>query len=70
MIFDIIIDERVAKKIRDAQIRKIPLQVVIGDREAENLGQINYRKYGSEEVITISASDFVKMIHDANINHK
>ncbi|WP_033160271.1 threonine--tRNA ligase [Mycoplasmoides alvi] len=63
-------EERLAKKIRDAQTRKVPLQVVIGDREVENLDQINYRQYGSETVITISTNDFVKMIHDAGIKHK
>lgn len=63
-------EERLSKKIRDAQTKKIPLQVVIGDKEAENLDQINYRKYGSEAINNISLNEFVKIISDANKNHQ
>lgn len=62
-------EERLSKKIRDAQIKKIPLQIVIGDKEAENLDVINYRRYGSENAETIALSDFFKMLHDANEKH-
>ncbi|WP_052663062.1 threonine--tRNA ligase [Mycoplasmoides pirum] len=63
-------DERLSKKIRDAQIQKIPLQIVIGDNEAKNLEEINYRQYGSELISKISFLEFVKMIENANIEHK
>ncbi len=62
-------DERLSKKIRDAQVRKIPLQIVIGDREAQNPDQINYRERGSERIVSISRDGFVAMIRAANEAH-
>ncbi|AUB31301.1 threonine--tRNA ligase [Spiroplasma floricola] len=54
-------DERLSYKIRDAQIRKIPYQLVLGDKESEN-DMVTYRKYGSEEQITVTLKEFIKMI--------
>ncbi|WP_339021314.1 threonine--tRNA ligase [Spiroplasma endosymbiont of Atherix ibis] len=54
-------DERLSYKIRDAQVRKIPYQLVLGDKEAEN-NMVTYRKYGSEEQITITLKEFIKMV--------
>lgn len=55
-------NERIAKKIREAQISKIPYQIVIGDKEMQDANLVSYRKYGSEEVHTISFDEFVKML--------
>ncbi|MDQ0513735.1 threonyl-tRNA synthetase [Mycoplasmoides fastidiosum] len=52
--------ERLAKKIRNAQIQKIPYQIVIGDKEVANLNEINYRKYGEDASVQISYDQFVK----------
>ena len=41
-------NEKVGYKMRDAQIRKIPYILVIGDQEVEN-DTITYRKHGEEE---------------------
>ena len=45
------VDERsesVGRKIRDAELRKIPLMLVVGDREAET-GTVSVREHGAEE---------------------
>lgn len=42
-------NERIAKKIRNANIKKIPYQIVIGDQEIEN-DLISYRCYGKTTV--------------------
>ncbi|AHI53566.1 threonyl-tRNA synthetase [Spiroplasma sabaudiense Ar-1343] len=54
-------DERLNYKIRDAQINKIPFQLVIGKNEAQNK-TVTYRRYGSEEQITVSVADFLKLV--------
>ncbi|WP_052663579.1 threonine--tRNA ligase [[Mycoplasma] testudinis] len=54
-------DERLAKKIREAQINKIPMQMVIGDKEAADLKKVNYRNYGSDEVNSLSFTEFVNI---------
>ncbi|ATZ18923.1 threonyl-tRNA synthetase [Williamsoniiplasma somnilux] len=54
-------DERLAWKIREAQIHKIPYQLVIGDEETKN-NTITYRQYASEEEITMPTSEFITKI--------
>lgn len=54
-------DERMSKKIRDAQISKIPYQIIIGDEEIANKN-ISYREYGSEEKKTITLTKFTQLI--------
>lgn len=63
-------DERISKRIRDAQINKIPFQIVIGDNEqASDLKNINYRKYGDEKIYSSKLKEFIDMIKNANEKH-
>ncbi|MBP7653791.1 threonine--tRNA ligase [Candidatus Dependentiae bacterium] len=58
------IDERnesLGKKIRDAQIEKVPYSLILGQKEMEN-SSVNYRKYGSTEQINCSVNDFIKLL--------
>ncbi|MGD9909112.1 MAG: threonine--tRNA ligase [Candidatus Izemoplasmatales bacterium] len=54
-------DEKLGYKIREAQTKKIPYQIVIGDEESAS-GNVTFRKYGEKEQTTVSLDDFVKMI--------
>jgi threonyl-tRNA synthetase len=54
-------NERLGKKIRDAQVKKIPYQIVIGDNEINNKN-ISYREYGKQESISIALNNFFKLI--------
>ena len=54
-------NEKTGYKIRDAQVKKIPYALVVGDRESEN-GTVNVRKYGEKDSETMKAEDFLKMI--------
>lgn len=58
-------EERINKKIREAQLSKTKFQIVIGDKEIED-NMITYREYGKEESSTISYDDFIKMIQKLN----
>jgi threonyl-tRNA synthetase len=62
-------DERLAKKIRNAQIQKIPYQIIIGDNEVKN-NSVSYRKYGEQNSIEISFKDFLKLMQTQIIQHK
>ena len=54
-------EEKLGYKIREAQMQKIPYQLVIGDKElADNT--VTYREYGKQEQITLNVDDFIKMI--------
>ncbi|ATG97231.1 threonine--tRNA ligase [Mesoplasma lactucae] len=54
-------DERLSYKIRDAQVHKIPYQLVLGKNEIDN-NTLTYRKYGSEEQTTIPANEFYDLV--------
>ena len=51
------------KKIRNSNVMKNPISVIIGDNERDN-NLISYRKYGSEETYSMSIDEFVKFIKD------
>lgn len=57
----VIIDDRNEKmgyKIREAQMQKIPYQIVVGDKEVEN-NQVNVRQYGSQDQETVEKDEFI-----------
>lgn len=54
-------NEKMGYRIREAQVSKIPYQIIIGDNEA-NSNQISYRLYGSQKTHTLALNDFVKLI--------
>ena len=58
-------DEKLGYKIREAQIKKIPFQLVVGDKEVET-NTLTYRRYGSQEQTTVSIEEFVALIKKFN----
>ena len=53
--------EKTGKKIRDAQIKKIPYTIVIGDKEVET-GILPIRKHGIKENFEMSVDDFISYV--------
>ncbi|PTG15011.1 threonine--tRNA ligase [Staphylococcus chromogenes] len=51
-------NEKMGYKIREAQMKKIPYQLVVGDKEVEN-NEVNVRKYGSQDQETVEKDDFI-----------
>ena len=56
-------DEKVGYKLREGVMKKILYTLVLGDNEKAN-NTITYRKYGTEDKVTISLDEFIKMIKD------
>ena len=54
-------EEKLGYRLRESVIRKIPLTLVIGDKERDN-NTISYREYGSEETTTVSIDEFIKLV--------
>lgn len=54
-------NETIGKKIREAEMSKIPFMLIVGDQEAENQ-TISVRKHGGEEIGTISANKFTELV--------
>lgn len=56
-------NEKMGYKIREAQMKKIPYQIVVGDQEVEHQ-EVNVRKYGSEKQESIEKDEFIWNVID------
>ena len=56
-------DEKLGYKIREAQTRKVPYTLVLGNNERDNK-TVTYRKYGEESTTTITIDEFITMIEE------
>jgi len=56
-------DEKLGYKIREAQTKKIPFTIVIGDKEME-ANSVNIRRYGEKETTSLALEDFLEKIQD------
>ena len=54
-------NEKLGYRIREAQMNKIPYQLVVGDSEVEN-GTVNIRRFGVEGSESMSLADFAEKI--------
>ncbi len=51
--------EKIGRKIRDTELKKIPFMLIIGEKEAES-GNVAVRKQGEGDVGTMSIDEYVK----------
>ncbi|MDR1781802.1 MAG: threonine--tRNA ligase [Bacilli bacterium] len=56
-------EEKLGYLIRDAQVKKIPYTIVIGDDELKD-SSVTYRCYGSEEQVKVSIDEFIKLVQE------
>jgi len=54
-------NEKTGKKIRDAELKKIPYMIIVGEKE-ENTQTISLRKHGEGDLGTFTVDEFVKLI--------
>ena len=62
-------DEKLGYKIREAQTKKIPYSLVIGDNEVQN-NLVTYRRHGSQAQVTVTVEEFIELIkkHNQELN--
>jgi threonyl-tRNA synthetase len=62
-------DEKLGYKIREAQTKKIPYSLVIGDNEVQN-NLVTYRRHGSQAQVTVTVDEFIALIkkHNEELN--
>lgn len=53
--------KKIGKKIRQSNIMKNPYTLIIGDKERDN-NLVSYRKYASEDTVSMSVEDFIDFI--------
>lgn len=54
-------EEKLGYRIREAQMKKIPYQLVLGDKERDER-TVTYRQYGEQKQTTVSLDEFVAMV--------
>jgi threonyl-tRNA synthetase len=53
--------EKVSRKIRDAEVKKIPYMLIVGEKEAAE-GKLSVRKHGEGDIGVFGLEEFVPMI--------
>ena len=61
-------EEKLSYKMRETQTKKIPLTLIIGDKEVENKN-ISYRKFGTRDTVTVDTKEFISNVLET-INNK
>ncbi len=56
-------DEKLSYKMRESSVRKIPVTVIIGQKEVDN-NTISYRLLGSNDTTTVTKNEFIKYLND------
>jgi threonyl-tRNA synthetase len=56
-------NEKVGKKIREAELARVPYMLIIGDQE-QQAGTVSARKKGSGDLGSFSVVDFAQMVQD------
>ena len=55
--------EKIGKKIREAELERVPYMLIVGEKEAES-GQVAPRKQGEGDMGAMSVADFCKHVQD------
>jgi len=55
-------DEKIGKKIRDAEIKKIPFMLIVGEKEQEEQ-KVSVRKHGQGDLGSLAISEFVELMN-------
>ena len=56
-------NEKIGRKIRDNEIKRVPYMVIVGEKEAKE-GLVSMRKQGGGEQATMTMEEFAKCIND------
>ncbi|HNQ61242.1 MAG TPA: threonine--tRNA ligase [Bacteroidia bacterium] len=60
-------DEKIGKKIRDAEIKKVPYMLIIGEKES-NESKVSVRKHGEGDLGSFTLPEFAKIVGDEIYN--
>ena len=55
--------EKTGRKIRDAEVSKIPFMVIIGEKEEQD-GTVSVRKHGEGDIGTFTIEEFISLIQN------
>jgi threonyl-tRNA synthetase len=56
-------NEKIGRKIRDAEVTKIPYMLIVGEKEMES-GSLSVRRHGQGDLGTLTKEEFVQLIEN------
>ena len=56
-------NEKLSYKMRDSQVKKVPITIILGDKEKEN-GDISYRLFGEKDTNTLKIAEFFELVKE------
>jgi len=56
-------DEKIGRKIRDAEVSKVPFMLIVGEKEQEE-GKVSVRKHGQGDLGSFTLEDFAKFFQN------
>ena len=54
-------EDKLGYRMRNAQVKKVPYTLVIGDHEVEE-GTVTYRHLGSRQQVTVKFDEFIELL--------
>ncbi len=61
-------NEKIGRKIRDNELKRIPFMLIVGEKEAENL-EVSVRKQGEGDVGSMKITTFAELVNQ-EVNHQ
>ncbi|HHL52092.1 MAG TPA: threonine--tRNA ligase [Flammeovirgaceae bacterium] len=56
-------DEKIGRKIRDAEVKKIPFMLIVGEKE-QSAGKVAVRRHGQGDLGAMTLDEFVKLFNN------
>ncbi|MGL4336557.1 MAG: threonine--tRNA ligase [Turicibacter sp.] len=56
-------EEKMGYKIRESQTKKVPMSIVLGDKEVQNK-EVTFRRFGQQKTETLPLNEFVHLVVD------
>ena len=56
-------NEKLSYKMRESQVKKVPITIILGDKEKEN-GDISYRLFGEKNTNTLKIAEFFELVKE------
>ncbi|MBP3766360.1 MAG: threonine--tRNA ligase [Bacilli bacterium] len=56
-------EEKLGYKLRESQIEKVPMTIILGQNEVDN-NTISFRRHAEEETTTLSIDEFINLINE------
>ena len=56
-------NEKIGRKIRDNELKRIPYMLIVGEKEAEN-GEVSVRRQGEGDKGTMKFEEFAKILNE------